>query len=144
MLHLLWCLKRTVVFTLRFTELPTKFRLRMVLFHNRHTDKKSTANPAAKRRRATGGLTALFCVPPQCWDVNSLMMTKCFPCPFIKKHQAFCIAMILCSVQIAHAGRRKYLSMKATDGKAEQSYLDRRGDWKHTWVNRILSLLQRC
>lgn len=78
MLYLLWCLKVTVVSTLHFTGLATKFMLLMVLFHNRHTVEKLTANHIAKRWKAAWGLTVLFCVSHRAGRLTLFMMSK-FP-----------------------------------------------------------------
>lgn len=144
MLYLLWCLKRMIIFTLHFTGLVTKFMLLMVLFHDWHTVEKETANHRAKRWMAAWGLTVVFRVSCSPARPTLFMMSKCFPCLFTKKHQTFHITMVFCSIQVAHTGRIKYLPLKAADAKAEQTCFDREVDWKHTWVNRILSLLQRC
>lgn len=125
MLYLLWCLKTTVIFALHFTGLATKFLLLMVLFHNLHPVDQLAANHTAQRRRAASGLTVLFCDSHSAGRLTLFMMSKCFPCLFIKKHQAFCIGMMFCSIQVAHTRRRKYLPVKATDAKAEQAYSDR-------------------
>lgn len=136
MFYLLWCQKITVIFTLCFTGLATKFTPLTVLFLNCYAVKKLTANPIAKRWRAAWGLTVFFCVSCGVGRLSLFLMNKCL---IIKNHQTFCIAVIFCAIHVAHTGRRKCLSRKATEPKAEQTYFDRKVDWKHTWVNRTFS-----